>query len=717
MPKTSPSASLQPFFRPRSFAIIGASDDPRKAGGRPLHFAKTSGFDGRIFPINPRGGEIQGLPAYRSIADVDGDIDCAMIAIPASGVVRAAEECADAGVRAAVVFAAGFAEMGAEGRRNQERLTAIARQSGMRIVGPNCMGLFNTGANFYCTFTATLKDTAQNWPRRGGLGIVSQSGGVGIHVLVMVRDRGLGFSKWVTTGNECDVGLGECLAALAEDDETRTIACYMEGCRDPEALVYGLERAHANRKPVVILKVGGSELGAETAASHTAALAGSDRAFDALFRQYGVHRARTMEELIDLAAAFDKGHFPTSAEVGLVTISGGIGVLMADVASATGLEVPALPARAQKRLKELVPFAPVRNPVDTTAMWSNDVKLIGKFMEILLTDGGLPSLAVFGSTLGVTEERLAPFRDDLRSLIARFPERLFVTSTIVTPENRAELESFGALVYGDPTRAVEVIAALVRMERSWRRPARRPSVPRTVPRLGDAKLGEFGALDILERAGVPTVPRLLAGSAAAAARAAAALGFPAVLKIASPDIAHKTEIGGIALGIASQAKARDAFRSLVASARRAAPKARIDGVLVAPQIEDGVETIIGAWRDPVLGPVVLFGIGGVFVEVLDDVAMRIAPFGVAEARTMIGEIKGYGLLAGARGRTPADIAALARALSRLSLFAAANAGRFESIDINPFMVRPRGKGAVAVDALIVPAKAAHPSAGKRRRRS
>ncbi len=642
------------------------------------------------------------MPAYPSVSAVDGPIDCALIAIPGSAVEQAVEECAAKGVRSAVILSAGFAETGSEGKRSQDRLTAIARSSGMRIVGPNCMGLFNIATDFYCTFGAAFDDPVRGWPRSGGIGIVSQSGGVGIHLYMLARDRGLGFSKWLTTGNECDIEYAECVAALAEDEATRVILVYAEGCRDPAMLVDALEAARAKRKPVIVLKVGRSDVGAEAVISHTATLAGSDKAFDALLIQHGAFRVRTVEELIDIAVACDHGRFPATSEIGLVSISGGIGVLMADAASEFGVEVPALPAKAQRRLKELVPYAPVRNPVDTTAQWANNVPLIGKNMEIMIEDGDCRSMVVFVSTLGVTEDRLEIFRKDLRAIRKRYPDRLFAVSIIASPENCTEIERDGFLVYRDPSRAVEAISALFRIGAAWSHAAHRQRIPRSTPRLPDGPIGEVDALDLLEQAGLPVVPRRLARSAAETARAAAELGFPTVVKIVSPDISHKTEIGGVMLGITSRRRAGEAYRALMRRARNKAPGARIDGVVVAPQVEGGVETFIGAYRDPSLGPMVMFGIGGIFVELLDDVAVRLAPIGPREARAMIKEIKGYPLLEGARGSAPADIPVLARALSRLSVLAAANADRLQSIDINPFIVLPRGQGAVAVDALVVP---------------
>ena len=327
------SASFNSLLRPSSVAIIGASDDPTRIGGRPLRYLKEAGFAGNIYPINPKYDKVQGLSAYPNIRDVPAAVEFALIAVPAAVAVQAIEDCAAHGVKAAVIFSSGFAEIGADGIAMQQQLSKIARQSGMRIVGPNCLGVFNPHANFFITFTATLE---RGFPEPGRLSIISQSGAYGSHVYMLARKRNLKINYWITTGNECDVHVAECLQWLATDPDTDVIAVYAEGIRNGAVLLDAFTRARANHKPVIFMKVGRTEVGAQAAASHTASLAGSDAIFDAVCRQYGVHRANTTEELLDVAYACGRGIYPTGKRLGLITISGGVGVQMADTASAYG---------------------------------------------------------------------------------------------------------------------------------------------------------------------------------------------------------------------------------------------------------------------------------------------------------------------------------------------------------------------------------------------
>lgn len=701
MPDT---ASLRPLFHPNSFAIIGASSDPVKYGGRPVSMAMRSGYGGKVYPINRNSPEVQGLKAYPTVKDVGAPVDCAFIAIPGNAVEGALQECADAGVKAAVVVSAGFAEIGPEGAERQQKMTDIARASGMRIIGPNCMGLFQVRHKFYCTFAGSFMDPKIGWPKPGNLAIVSQSGAFGMHAFTLAHNRGLGISTFVTTGNEADVEFGECLEYLAEDDETEVILGYLEGSRNRETLKAGLAKARERGKPVIILKVGRSSLGQRAAASHTGSLVGSDAAYDALFRQYGAYRAATIDELMDVAAGCCGGRYPSKPRVGLLSISGGVNVVMADAATKLGISVPPLPAKAQEKLRSFVPHATVRNPLDTTGMWSVDNSLFEKFLTVLLEDGGHDAVVVFGSTMGLYGDVLQRVREGITPLRQKYPDRLMMLSIVTSPDKARELEEDGFLVYEDPDRAIEVLGALNHFKKVWSRRLRIPRVPRDMPSLPSGLIGEAEALKVLAKAGIPVVRHRLAAGPGEAGAAAKQIGFPVVLKVASPDILHKTEIGGVALGIDSQSAARRSATQLLARAKKAAPKARLDGVLVARQESGGVETILGAQVDPALGPVVMFGLGGIFVEVFEDVALRTAPVGVDEARAMIHEIKGFPLLAGARGRGAFDVDAVAQAISRLSLFVAANESNLESIDINPFIVRPAGKGAVAADAVIVPAR-------------
>jgi acyl-CoA synthetase (NDP forming) len=693
--------TLGRLIAPRSVAIIGASDDPTRIGGRPLAYLLAGGFAGGLYPVNPNRATVQGVPAYPSIAAVPDSVDVAIVALPAANVVSALGDCARHGVKGCIIFSAGFAETGADGAALQSEAVTVARRHGMRLIGPNCLGIFNVAAGFYATFTTTLD---RGLPRPGRLSIVSQSGAFGSHLYFLARQRGLGMRYWITTGNEADVQVAEYLHWVADDPETDVILAYTEGVKEAAPLIAGLERARANRKPVVFMKVGRSEIGAAAASSHTAALAGTDAIYDALFRQYGVHRARTTEELIDVAHACSRRLFPTGNRVGLVTMSGGVGALMADEAADRGLEVAPMPDAAQDELKRLLPFAAVRNPVDITAQAFNDLSLVEKNLEIMLRDGDYDALVAFFTSIPGSPAIAEPLLRAMQALRSRFPDRLLLLSALVPEDLRARYEASGLPVFEDPSRAVAAVAALVNFGRSFAREAGPlPAVRKSTVGVPErSSLTEQEAKRLLADAGIPVVEERLASDSAETVAAFRHFGGPVALKVASPDIPHKTEVGGVLLDLRDETSVRRGYDELVERVRRHRPDARIDGVLVSPMIRGGVETIIGVQRDPVFGPAVLFGLGGIFVETLKDVTFRLAPFDELEARAMIQEIRGAAVLRGTRGGEPSDLDALASALSRISCFAAAEADWIESMDVNPFVVLPQGKGAYALDALIVP---------------
>ena len=692
--------SLRPLFRPRSIAILGASGDPARIGGKPVRLLKDFGFGGKIYPVNPNHETVQGLPAYASVGDIKGTVDQAIMAVPARLAVQVAQECAAKGVKSIVAFTSGFAEMSADGIAMQERLSEIARESGMRIMGPNCLGIFSVRDRSWSTFSSSVEMVR---PKTGPIGIVSQSGAFGAHFFALARERGCGFSYWATTGNECDVEFADCVRFYAEDKDTKVILGYMEGCRDAERLYEALAIAHANGKPVVMMKVGNSDIGAHAAASHTASLAGSDDVYEAVFKHFNVHRARTARELVDIGYACSFGQYPKGKRLGIVTISGGAGVLMADAAADVDLDVAPMPAKTQARLKKLIPFAGTRNPVDTTAMFYNDWSLLTKNFDAMLSEGNYDSIASFFTSFAFSDALTDKLLEAIRPIRKKFPDRPMALSIFGDPKNLRKIEAEGILAFEDPAQPIFALSALARLHAGFQRklPAP-PAIPAKTPRMPKRALNEYEAKRLLKRAGVPAAHESLASSPADAAKKAAAIGFPVVMKIVSPDILHKTEIGGVKLNLGSQSAVRKAYGEILASARKAEPDARIDGILVAKMIGGGVETILGTFRDPTFGPVVMFGLGGIFAEALKDVTFRVAPFGVREAARMIRDIKGYSILEGARGAPPADIAALAKALSQLSIFAVANADRLESIDVNPFLVLEKGKGAVALDALLVP---------------
>lgn len=690
--------SLKPLFDPESVAIIGASNDANKFGGRPIKYSLQAGFKGRLYPINPKGGEIQGLKAYPDIRDVPERVDQVIVSVPAPLVVDAVEACAEAGVRTACIFSSGFAETGEAGAAWQRRLTEIARAGGPRLVGPNCMGMLNVDTGIVGTFSSVFE---HGWPKAGGVMLASQSGAVGSHCLVLLRDRGLGLRGWVTTGNECDVDVTDCIAFAAADDRTRVIVCYMEGCKDGDRLRAALEAARTAGKPVIIMKVGASDIGALAAGTHTASLAGADDVFDSVFRQYGVHRARSLEEMTDIAAACVPGQFPAGNRLGVLTVSGGVGVLSCDAAAEAGLDVPELPASAQAELKALMPFAAVRNPVDTTAQLLTNNALLQPNMETLLEHGGCDAHVVFMSSFGYSKTMMPRFKSTLAAVRQNFPDSLVALATLMHAPDREELEKQRYLVIEDPNRAIHALGALCRFGQSFARgPAGLPpALPPTARPASAGPASEHEAARLLADAGLPMLPTRVAATTEEAVAAADAVGYPVVLKVVSAQIQHKSDVGGVALAIATPDQVRQACERIRASVAAKAPHATVEGILVAPMVSGGIETIMGTVDDPVFGPVVLFGLGGVLVEVLKDVSLRVAPFGPDEAHRMIRELRGFRILEGVRGQPPADLDALADALSRLSVYAAAERGRIASIDLNPVLALP--DRCVAVDALVV----------------
>jgi len=690
------SHPLDSLLKPRSIAIVGASDDPTRIGGRPLAYLKARGFAGPILPVNPNRATVQGLPAFADVASLPEAPEAAVIAVPGEAAIGAVAALAARGCRAGIVFTAGFAEIGAEGVAMQDRLVAAARGHGMRLLGPNCLGLFNAPHGHFPIFSASVKD---GWPGPGTVGIASQSGAYGSHLFAAARDRGIGVPVLVTTGNEADLHLADIIEWMAVSDEVEVIAAYAEGIRDGARFVAALEAARRARKPVAMMKVGRSAVGEAAAQSHTASIAGDDRVLDAVLAELGVHRARTTEELLDVCYVAQKRIYPVGNTLGVVTISGGAGVLIADAAEAAGLPLPEMPADAQARLKALVPFASPRNPVDCTAQAFNDMKVVGEFAESMARDGGYASLIAFFTAWGGSPSMAPRLRAELKGVLDRHPDRLFLLSILAGPERVREWEADGFLVLEDPSRAVVALAAMGRFGEAF---ARDPVPARELPAvtLPGATPNEAEAKRILAATGLPAVPEAACTSAEEAVAAARRIGVPVVAKLLSPDVLHKSEIGGVILDLADDEAVRRAFAAILARAATRAPGARVEGVLVAKQLRGAVEMAVGVVRDPVFGPVVMVGLGGVFIEVFRDVAFRRCPVSEADALAMIRGLRGFPLLDGARGRPKADVAALARAVAALSRFGAAAGPRLRSAEVNPLMVLPDGQGAFAADALI-----------------
>jgi acyl-CoA synthetase (NDP forming) len=699
-----PGEGLDALMTPRSIAIIGASQDATKIGGRPVELLRRYGYAGQVYPVNPKAAMVQGLQAYASLEAVPEAPDLAIVAVDAEKAPEAVEQCAERGVRSVIVFSSGFAELGEKGRAMQERLRAAARRTGMRVLGPNCLGAVSIADKSIATFSIVLEHSL---PAAGSLGIVSQSGNLGSFTMRMASERGIGVSRFVTTGNECDIDIADGIAWLARDAATKVILCCLETCRDAGRLGAALNEARDAGKPVIALKIGTSEAGQAAAASHTGAMAGSDAVFDALFARCGAARVRSVDELIDLGQAASillPDRLPKGSRVAILAASGGFGVLLADAAHAAGLSMPELGEATQRSILELVPFASARNPVDATAQMSSRPDLLQKILAAVVADDRCDAV-VLPLPFSLYMPRLRTvYMETLRNIRKQYPHRPIILCVDGPKDALEELHALGYPTVESFDGCCATVAALARLQALAQRPKDEmpPAVNRAPALLADAFRNEFEAKRALAEAGIPVLAERLVQSADAAADAAAEIGFRVVLKIASPDLPHKTEVGGVVVGLGSEAEVRRAYADMLARVASKAPQAKIDGVIVAPMAKGVAELILGSRTDPVFGPVVMVGLGGIFAEILQDTAVQMAPVTEAQAMPMLQSLKAFAVLNGARGRPRTDLQAAARAIAALSRFAAAHADTVSEIDINPLLLRAEGEGAVALDALLIP---------------
>ncbi|MBT2336409.1 acetate--CoA ligase family protein [Variovorax paradoxus] len=696
---------LDALFKPRSIAIFGASDDVTKIGGRPLQFLQKYGYAGGIYPINRKAGLVQSLQAYASVADLPEVPELAVVAVPPAGVLDVVQDCARRGVKAAVILSAGFSEMGEEGSRLQGRIGEVARATGMRIVGPNCLGAIGVPDKSIATFSVALESS---FPTAGSVGIVSQSGNLGSFTLRLADERGLGISRMLTTGNECDVDIADAIASLAADPGTSVILCCMETCRDGAKLTRAMAMAREAGKPLVVLKVGVSEAGSEAAASHTGALACSDAVFDAVLRHGGAIRVPSIELLLEVGHALSvvgPARVPGGNRVAVLTASGGFGVLLADAASAQGLALPKLGAQTQARILSVVPFAAPSNPVDMTAQVSSRPEVLAQVLDAVARDDSCDALILQSANAFHVPRLRDVFLGALAQVRKDHPSRLILLCARAPQDVRARLTEMGFPMVEGIDAACATLAALMRFGARDRAPAVAPAIDRA-PLPAEAFATEASAKAVLAEAGLPVPQEAIAASRDEALAAAREMGFPLVLKIVSPDIAHKTEVGGVFVGVVSEEQLREEYDNLLARVARKAPQARIAGVLVAQMVQGGVELILGSKKDPVFGPMVMVGLGGIFAEILKDVALQPAPVDEAQATAMLQSLKAFPLLDGARGRPKADVQAAAKAIVALSRFAVRHAQSVSEIDINPLIVLDQGRGAYALDALIVPTEQA-----------
>jgi acetate---CoA ligase (ADP-forming) len=708
--RVSTTASLRPFFQPRSVAVVGASRNPASIGGRILAALVANGYRGAIYPVNPNATSISSLPTYVSLRLLPQAPDLAVISVPRDAVLGVIDDCAARGVRAAVIITAGFAEVGAEGRRMQERLVEKVRGHGMRMVGPNCLGLLNTDAAV--KLNASF---APDFPPPGSVAFCSQSGALGLAIISLARARGLGLSHFVSIGNKADVSSNDLLQYWEEDPQTTVVLLYLESFGNPRRFAR-IARRVARRKPVIAVKAGRTGAGGRAAGSHTAALAASDVAVDAMFHQTGVIRADTLDEMFDVALALGNQPLPRGRRVAILTNAGGLAILCADACEAGGLAVVPLSEPTQQRLRQFLPAtASVGNPVDMIASASADE--FQKAVEILLASNEIDALIVLSIHVGLSD--IAAIGRYIHSgvvasrtqggygkpVLTCIMDGGSAAHSMATPDERLPNYEF-------PECAARVLSK-INAYAEWRNqpPGIIPEFDDINPAAGRAlcqdRLRRRGAAwlsaeelrEVLTAFGLQVPESAICQSAEDAARTAAELGFPVVLKLVSTEIVHKTEIGGVHLGLADDAAVRAAFDGIQSRLEQENRLDAMQGVLVQPMISGGVELMAGVTQDPSFGPLIGFGLGGIHVEILRDVCFRVTPITDRDARDMVRSIRGYRLLEGYRGHPPADIPAIEDLLLRVARLVE-EIPEITELDLNPVFALPPGQGCLIVDARI-----------------
>ena len=690
--------TLKEIMSPKSIAIVGASDNKSRIGGRPLGNMIEKNFSGEIYPINPNRDTVQGMKAYSSLIDVKDDLDFVLVAVPSKLVVSVLEEAVIKKAKTALIFSSGFSEIGGQGEIFQNQIKKISQDSNLRIIGPNCLGLFNSANNFFPTFTTTVNRTN---PIPGGIAIASQSGAYGSHIYMVAHERGLGIRYWMTTGNEVDLSVGETIQMMAEDPEVHTIMAYAESVKDGKQFTKALDTARSEKKPVIFMKVGRSEVGAAAANSHTASLAGEDIIYDEVLKAHGAYRVKSTEEMLDVAYATRVKIFPAGKNLGVVTISGGGGVLIADAAADEGLTVGPMPQDAQDELKELVPFASPMNPVDVTAQFFNDLSIVPKFTDLMLSRGGYDALIGFWTTVPGSPILSNPLLKSLKQAMKGYEDKLFINCMVAPEDIVKTYENEGFLCIEDPTRAVVVMSALMFFGEKFNEKTIVNNFNKNdfSVQIPNKKLNEFDCSKILRNAELPIVPSFLIHSAGELSSIFKRDNDKYVMKIVSSDIQHKTDIGGVILNIENINDAQEAYQKILSNVKKNAPEAKIDGVMVSPMIKGGIECILGAKIDPVFGPIVMFGLGGIYAEVMKDIAFAEAPLSEKKAEKMILSLKSRDLFYGTRGQLSVDIKSLVKLIVSMSNFIAANSDKVDQVEMNPLLVSE--KQITALDALII----------------
>lgn len=688
------------LFCPQSIAVIGASQDPQKVGYAVLNNIRKYCFTGDIYPINPKSEEMLGLKTYQRINDVKGDVDLAVIAIPAHMVPQALRDCIQKGVKSVVIISAGFKESGTAGVLLEEELKVLVRESGIRILGPNCLGIINTANNLNATFAAGMLP-------KGRLSFFSQSGALGIAILDWAIGNKIGFSKFISLGNKADLNETDFIEYFIDDPETDIILGYIEDVVDGMRFLEIAQKA-TRVKPIILVKSGGTQAGARAASSHTGALAGSENAFNAAFKQTGIIRADGIEDLFETAKAFNSKKLPVGNNLLIVTNAGGPGIIAADTAEKSGINLPQLSRETIDQLMSVLPKnASLYNPVDIIGDATSE-----RYAAVL--DRVINDPQIDGVLIILTPQAVINVEDTAKVVIdsSKKTVKPLITSFMGEERVRSSVEmlktaSLSNFSYPEPAvRAFKKLydhALWIRKEPEFplEIDADRDAVGRIIHSALKNKQYQFAeddAREILSCYGFIFPEKYLARTPEEAAAASSRIGFPVVMKISSPDILHKTDIGGVRLGIASRKETKEAFTGITGNARKFMPSAFIKGVTVYETVPAGKEVILGITYDRTFGHMVMFGLGGIYVEVLRDVSFRIVPVSLSDAYEMIGEIRAIQLLKGVRGEKPADIDIIAESIVRLSHLAT-DFPLIQELDINPLVIYE--KGAKALDARII----------------
>lgn len=693
---------LEAIFAPQSVAIVGASPDPTKLGHRVLRNVADNGFPGRIIPIHPTASHVLNFPAYPSIAAVPEPIDLAVIVVPAAAVLAVADECGKKGVRGLVVISAGFKEVGGPGKDRERKLAELVRSYGMRMVGPNCLGVIDTISRLNASFAALM-------PSPGQIAFMSQSGALCTAILDWSKSEGIGFSRFVSLGNKADVDEVALLREWGGDAANRVILAYLEGIGDGAAFI-AAAREVTKHTPVIAIKSGTTQAGTRAISSHTGSLAGSENAYEAAFSQSGILRANTMEELFDYALAFAYQPPISGRRVAIVTNAGGPGIIATDAAERSGLALAQFaPATIERLQRDLPPAASVFNPIDVIGDARADRYRVA--LAAALADPNVDAvLVLFTPQAGSEPEATAQVIAELAAGQGKPVVASYMGAASLGPALRL-LNTHRIPNYAFPERAIAALRAMARQHEWSERPAgeyarfdvdtaRVREVFARVRASGRVELGELDARDVIEAYGMRLPQSRLARSPDEAAAIGGQLGFPVVMKISSPDILHKSDIGGVKVGVPDAATARDIYELIEYRARKYNPEATIAGVLVQEQVRKGREVLVGVSRDPQFGPLVVFGLGGIYVEVLKDVAFRLAPISRDEAREQIRAIRTFPLLKGVRGEPPADLAAAEEIVLRVSQLVT-DFPEIVEMDINPLVIHNQGEGAIVLDARII----------------